>query len=316
VSPHRPIATGSYSHDLLVHDGDHDLVEGTRAFVDQGLASGGHVLVHSAPERVAMLRTVLGTHPRLEYGLDSDLYLTPMSTLFAYQRKLAESPASTEFWVTGTVPLGENPAGHAAWARYESAVNEVLSPYAFHGLCTYDLRALPPETIAAARATHPCVSTGAHRTASPEYQHPADFLTNPAAGVPGPPDSAPTLSATLRSEQDLRSARHLVAQSAVASSAVARHVIDAFVQAVNEALVNALQHGGATVHLKAWAETSRLTCLVTDAGSGIADPLSGYAYPEAVGPRGLWVARQLCEGLFISNESPAGCRVLLTTAEG
>jgi anti-sigma regulatory factor (Ser/Thr protein kinase) len=310
----RPIALGYSSHDLLVHDGDHDLIEGTWAFVDQGLASGGHVLVHSTAERVALLRKALGTHPRLEYGLDSDLYQSPMSTLFAYQRKLAENPEPMELWATGTVPMGENPSGHAAWARYESAVNEVLSPYAFHGLCTYDLRALPPETIAAARATHPFVSTGAHRTASPEYQQPAAFLTNPAAGVPGPPDSPPTVSTTLHSHQDLRSARHLVAQSAVASSAVARHRIDAFVQAVNETLVNALQHGGATVQLKAWAETSRLTCLVADNGPGIADPMTGYAYPVPAGPRGLWVARQLCEDLFISNERRAGCSVLLTTA--
>jgi hypothetical protein len=148
MSRHRPIALGSSSHDLLVHDGDHDLIEGTWAFVDQGLASGGHVLVHSTAERVALLRKALGTHPRLEYGLDSDLYQSPMSTLFAYQRKLAENPEPMELWATGTVPMVENPSGHAAWARYESAVNEVLSPYAFHGLCTYDLRALPPERIA------------------------------------------------------------------------------------------------------------------------------------------------------------------------
>src|SRR4051812_34871068 len=69
-----PIAAGRYSHDLLLHDCDDDLVASTRAFVELGLASGGQVLVHSSQERVAMLREALGSHPRLDYGLDRDLY--------------------------------------------------------------------------------------------------------------------------------------------------------------------------------------------------------------------------------------------------
>lgn len=307
------IPRGRYSHDLLVHDGEDDLLEGTRAFVEQGLASGGHVIVHSTKERVDLLREALEPHPRLEYGLDDDLYQSPTSTLFAYQRKLAESAEPIELWATGTVPLGEDPAGHPAWARYESAVNRVLSPYAFHGLCTYDARTLPPETIAAARRTHPSVSHDGRRTASPEYQDPADFLANPLAGVPRPPESTPVAVATLRSGEDVASARHLVRRHAVSSSAVARDIVDAFVGAVHEALVNGLEHAGTRVRLAMWTETSTLTCLVTDTGPGIPDLLSGYSYPEATGPRGLWVARQLCEGLYLSNHPGAGCSVLLTT---
>ena len=47
----QPIVGGGYSHDLLLHDSDEDLVEGTVAFVEQGLASGGQVLVHSPRTR-------------------------------------------------------------------------------------------------------------------------------------------------------------------------------------------------------------------------------------------------------------------------
>ncbi len=226
-----PIPSGLYTHDLLLHDNDDELIEGTRAFVEQGLAAGGHVLVHSTAARVALLREALPSHPRLEYGLDSDLYLTPSSTLFAYQRKLAEDPGPTDLWVTGTVPLGEDPTGHPAWARYEALVNEVLGPYAFHGLCTYDTGALPESTIAAAKATHPCVSTGADRATSPEYQDPADFLNDPLAGVPVPPDLRPAVAMTLQRFEHLTYARKLVRQSALSSSAVARDAIDGFVTA-------------------------------------------------------------------------------------
>ena len=70
-----PIHSGHYSHDLLLHEGDDELLEGTRAFVEQGLASGGKVLVHGTPERVAMMRAALDSHPQLDFGLDRDLYL-------------------------------------------------------------------------------------------------------------------------------------------------------------------------------------------------------------------------------------------------
>jgi len=306
-----PIPCGRYTHDLLLHDNDDALIEGTQAFVEQGLAAGGHVLVHSTAARVALLRKPLPSHPHLEYGLDSDLYLTPSSTLFAYQRKLAEDPEPTDLWVTGTVPLGEDASGHPAWARYESLVNKVLGPYAFHGLCTYDTGALPESTIAAAKATHPCVSTGVARATSPEYQDPADFLNDPLAGVPAPPDLRPAVAMTLQRFEHLTHARKLLRQSALSSSAVSRDAIDGFVTAVNEVLVNGLRHGAAPVRMVLWVEPARLTCQVIDNGPGTCDALAGYRYPEPDEAKGLWVARQLCEDIFVTNLPDRGCSVIL-----
>lgn len=307
-----PITSGSYSHDLLLHDCDDMLVEGIRSFVEQGLESGGQVLVHSSEPRVAMLRDALGEHPRLTYGLDDDLYLSPSSTLFAYQRTLAESPEPVDLWATGTVPLGEDVDGHPAWARYESLVNEVLGSYAFHGLCTYDTSRLPESTIAAARTTHPCLGTGAHRAASPEYQDPVDFLTNPLAGVPDPPSAPPVFTRTFSSLLDLQRARYLVRHGARLGDVPPETTLD-FVSAVNEVIVNGLMHGAAPVRLTMWVEPSKLVCQVTDSGPGIVDPLAGYRYPDPCGPRGLWVARQMCENLFVSNHPDGGCSVLLST---
>lgn len=304
---------GRYSHDLLLHDSDEELVAATRAFVGLGLASGGQVLVHSSEERVALLREAVGTHPRLDYGLDRDLYLSPSSTLFAYERKLAAE--QTEMWVTGTVPLGEDPAGHAAWTRYESLVNEVLGPYAFHALCTYDTRTLPARTIAAARASHPGVSWGGDRTStSTDYLDPAAFLTDPLAGLPDPSRARPSAAATLHDLQDLRQARRLMARAADSGCAVARDTIDGFVTAAHEVLVNALEHGGAPVQLVLWVDTARLACRITDTGPGITDTLSGYRPPESTGHAGLWVARRLCEEVILSNPQDGGCSVLLATA--
>lgn len=312
IHPH-PIATGRYSHDILLHDSDHELVAATRAFVERGLVSGGPVLVHSSEERVAMLREALGTHPRLEYGLDRDLYLSPSSTLFAYERKLAAE--QVEMWVTGTVPLGDDPAGHPAWTRYESMVNDVLGGYAFHALCTYDTRTLPARTIAAAKAAHPGVSMGGDRTSSSaDYLDPAAFLADPLAGVPDPPPGQPTMTECLQSLTELRRVRHLVTERATSGSAVSRETVDGFVTALNEVLANALTHGRLPVELAVWVDTARLAGRVTDTGPGIPDTLSGYHHRDEVGPSGLWVARQLCEDVIISNPPHGGCSVLVATA--
>lgn len=308
-----PITTSAYSHDLLVHERDEELVAGIGCFVEQGLASGGQVLVHGTQERVTMLRAVLGEHPRLVYGLDCDLYQSPSSTLFAYQRRLAESPEPMELWATGTVPLGDDARAHPAWARYESLVNEVLGPYCFHGLCTYDARVLPASTIAAARATHPCVCFGSLRTESPEYETPAAFLTSPLAAVPEPPTTPPAFTRTVHSPQDMEGVRRLV-RLAAGRDAVSPETRDGLVSAVNEVLANGLEHGGPPVRVSMWVQPSALVCEVDDSGPGIDDPMAGYRYPAPWGSRGLWVARQMCENVFVRSLPGGGCSVLLTTA--
>ena len=128
----------AFRHGLLVHDTDEELIAATQAFVARGLASGADVLVHGTSSRIGLLREALGHRPRLEYGLDEELYQQPTRTLFAYQRTLAERADSRRLWVTGTVPRGQDAAEQAAWHRYESAVDEALGAFPFVALCTYD----------------------------------------------------------------------------------------------------------------------------------------------------------------------------------
>jgi anti-sigma regulatory factor (Ser/Thr protein kinase) len=307
---------GCYTHQLLIHDTDDALVAGTAAFVELGLSCGGRVLVHSCEDRVALLRAALGTHRRLDYGFDRDLYVSPMSTLFKYERELARGPHASGLWVTGTVPFGSDHSAHPAWTRYESLVNEVLGPYPFHALCTYDTRALPAAVVGAARATHPCISNGVRQDDNPGYMQPVDFMTDPRAGSPSPPTSPPLAVITVNHTRDLRLARHLIAEVADAASVVDRDNIEGFVTAVNEVLANGLRHGRPPVELKVWVDTAQLTCLVTDNGPGIANPLTGYRSPGASvdSSRGLWLARQLCDELIIRNTDDGRCSVLMTIA--
>lgn len=307
------IDNASYTHDVLVHDDDEALVAETRAFVELGLAASGQVLVHSSRERVDLLRDALGAEEGLTYGYDEELYQAPMSTLFAYQRAIAQGTGPGGLWVTGTVPIPADRKGQAAWARYESLVNEVLGSYAFHALCTYDTRALPPHVIAGARATHPHTGAAGSRWQAPEYQPPAAFLDDPLALTPTAPTGPPSLTTTVTALRDLHRARTLLAM-AVVEADLAPETGSDLVSAANEVLVNALSHGAPPVRLDVWLAPGEVTALVTDEGPGVPDRLAGFRHPDADGPAGLWVARQLCADLVLSNLDGRGCAALLTTA--
>jgi anti-sigma regulatory factor (Ser/Thr protein kinase) len=304
-----------YGHELLVHHDDDELVEGTRTFVRQGLASSGHVVVHGPTDRVDAMRKVLGVHPRLTYGLEEDAYLAPTRALFGYQKLLAESPDPTVFWVTGPVPLGDDAAARGAWARYESAVDEALCAYPFRALCTYDTRTCPPSVISAAKATHATISDGVTSRANPEYVDPSAFLTHPLAQAPGPPSSPPSVDTSLMKLDELARTRHLLRASARSSSAASRHSFHAFLVAVHEVVVNGLVHGRPPVTVRLWAELGTLTCQVVDSGPGLPDPMAGYHRPDLSGSRGLWVARQFVDDLLIGPAPEGGCSVLLTRTD-
>lgn len=303
----------AFSHGLLVHDTDDELVEETRAFVGQGLESDGQVLVHGTRDRVGLMRRVLRDHPRLEYGFDEELYLQPTSTLFAYQRLLAERQELSVFWVTGTVPLGHDAAGQAAWNRYESAVDEALGAYPFRAMCTYDTRTRPEPVIAAARATHSTVSVDLTSRSSPEYVDPAAFLADPLAGVRVTPTMPGGKVTTVLGLDDLKQARDLLEARARWYTAVPARTIDMMVIAVHEVVANALIHGHPPVLITVWPDVARLTCLVEDSGLGMVDPMTGFRRPdEEAEHRGLWMARQLVDDLIIGHSPDGGCSVLLT----
>jgi anti-sigma regulatory factor (Ser/Thr protein kinase) len=258
------------------------------------------------------MRRALGDHPRLAYGFDEEMYLKPTSTLFAYQRRLAERTERTELWVTGTVPLGHDAAGQAAWNRYESAVDEALAAYPFRALCTYDTRTRPEPVIAAARATHATVSVDLTSRTSRDYVDPAAFLSDPLAQMPMNPTMPACKATTLTGPDDLKRARHLLEARARWYSAVSSESVDDFLIAVHEVAANGLVHGGPPVRITFWPDLERLTCLVEDSGHGNLAPMTGFRHPDqGAEHQGLWMARQLVDDLIIGRSATGGCSVLL-----
>jgi len=74
----------------------------------------------------------------------------------------------------------------------------------------------------------------------------------------------------------------------------------------SELASNAVRHGGGRGRLRLWTVDGTLRCEVSDEGPGIAHPdRAGLAHPSPFAPsgRGLWVVRQLSDGVTIESDA-------------
>ena len=85
-----------------------------------------------------------------------------------------------------------------------------------------------------------------------------------------------------------------------------------FVLAVHEVTGNAVQHGGGRGRARLWYADGALRCRVTDDGPGLSGAAIPSAPPEPGGEdgRGLWLARELSDRLYITG-GPGGAIVTL-----
>ncbi|GAA0485444.1 hypothetical protein Ade02nite_08950 [Paractinoplanes deccanensis] len=88
-------------------------------------------------------------------------------------------------------------------------------------------------------------------------------------------------------------------------------VLYRFVVAVNEITTNAVRHGGGHGHVRLWRAADGLHCTVTDRGAGLPAGVRPRApLPDAVGGRGLWLARHGTDE-FTLRSGPRGTAVSL-----
>jgi serine/threonine-protein kinase RsbW len=115
---------------------------------------------------------------------------------------------------------------------------------------------------------------------------------------------------------DLSRVRALVAAQAVACGFPAARG-DEIAFAVNEIATNAILHGRPPATLRIWAGDGELTCEVSDAGDGIQDALAGQVAPppDAIGGRGIWLARRLSDEVEIRNSAGSMVSIHATAPE-
>jgi serine/threonine-protein kinase RsbW len=141
-------------------------------------------------------------------------------------------------------------------------------------------------------------------------QAPVPTLAALGTGVPlKRPQEDPLLEHRF-SLADLGQVRRLAGAAAVESGLSGDRAAE-LALAVNEIATNAIVHGSPPAILRVWQLDGELIYEISDAGEGIDDALVGRRRPaaDAVGGRGIWLARLICDAVEIRKGS--GCTVSL-----
>lgn len=308
-------ARASLVHNALLYESDREFVDTLVPFARESLEAGEPVLAALPPPKVGLLQRALGRDSDHVEFLDAgEWYQRPTRTIANMRGRLdalLANGAST-VRVIGEVQFGGDHAAHVEWTKYEASLNEVFADVPAWIVCSYDRRQLPARVVENARRTHPCVSTGKGRTASPEYTSPHRLVRelSSAPDVSGAPrlverQIPPCSLGEVRAE-----VRQVVEMAGVP---VAR--TDDLVIALNEVASNALQHGRGDVDVTVWWSGWDVVARVLDEGAGVQDDLAGYAPPNVdryrEGGLGLWTARGLADRMdFVDGDD--GFAVWLT----
>jgi anti-sigma regulatory factor (Ser/Thr protein kinase) len=285
-----------FRHEALMYAGIGDFLAGTVPFVRGGLEAGEPVLVVESAAKIAMLRAELGPDADIVHFADmAGVGANPARIIPAWRDFVQQhSGAGRRLRGIGEPIWKERgPVELIECQRHESLLNTAFAtgdPWWL--LCPYDTLALDPAVIDEARRSHPYVTDGA------TFRRSDDYRGLDASGAPfDAPLPEPTRPAYEMAFQvgDLVALRGLVYRHASGAGLDSSRAAD-LVLTVNEVATNSLRHGGGKGTLRVWQDSFALTCEVRDSGR-FEHPLVDRERPTpgAAGPRGLWLANQLCD---------------------
>ena len=300
-----------FAHQALIYGSDQEFMDFALPFVEAGLSSKQPTLVSVQDRHCENLRAALGGGGEgLTLCPVEDWYETSARTREKFARWVAEHA-----WIGGRARLiGEPPwaLGREAqvrdWARHESVINVAFARQPLTLICPYDARALPQDILRHARDTHPEIVDGDGVSPSPSYEDPADFCRRLDSAVESQ-RGTPALELSFDLD-DLPGVRRTL-RSFAQEAGMADWRADELVLAVNEVTTNAVVHGGPPTRARVWHADDEIVVEVTDGGDGIDDALAGQLTPAAtaLGGRGLWLTRLLCDAVEV--RSPGGSVVTL-----
>jgi anti-sigma regulatory factor (Ser/Thr protein kinase) len=300
------VVEDSFHHEALFYNGEDGFLRGTLPFIAEALEADEPMLIAVSDERAALLRQALGDDATRVHFLDlAALGPNPARVLPAW-RAFVDEHAAERGVIRGIgepVWDGRSEGEIVECERHESLLNLAFADGpAWRLLCPYDLDALHPGAIAAARSTHPALMhEGISRRNDafvPLHRAPGPF----AGSLPEPPPGCEQLAFT---GGGLGAVRGLVSARAAAAG-IADEPREDLVLAINELVTNSVQYGGGGGILRIWSEPGELICDVRDRGY-MEDPLVGRIPPplDQHGGRGLWLVNHLCDLVQIRS-TPKG----------
>jgi transcriptional regulator with XRE-family HTH domain len=176
----RALTPTMLEHRSLLYASEDEFAAAVVPFLQEAIRRGEPALVVTTAENIALLRERLEPlTDGVEFEERSTWYAEPESTLERYRSFLERSVDAGGHWVRIVGELvwkGRSESEASSWARYESLLNNALASAPATIICPYDTRALPPEIIDFARATHPYVIDREGIADSAEYSRAIGLL--------------------------------------------------------------------------------------------------------------------------------------------
>jgi anti-sigma regulatory factor (Ser/Thr protein kinase) len=307
-----------FNHQALIYGSDREFMDVALPFVEAGLSSKEPTLVAVQDRHVENMRAALdGTPEGLTLCPVEDWYETSARTREKFSRWAGEQTDSgSRARLMGEPPwaLGRE-AQVRDWARHESVNNVAFAGRPVTFVCPYDARALPEEVLGHARGTHPEIVDADGVSASASYEDPPDFCRRMDSTIEAQ-HGAPAMELSF-GLKDLPRVRRTL-WSFARDAGMAGWRADELVLAVNEITTNAVIHGRPPATVRVWHADDEIVIEVADAGEGIRDSLAGQLTPPAtaLGGRGLWLTRLLCDAVEVRNAGGSAVTVRAATTNG
>lgn len=304
----------SYTHEAVFFSSRSALLEAAVPWLREGLQAGEDVALACTDDNNAALAAALGQDPRVLVLPRTRIYRKTVDAVAFYHDLVTARVAAGQprLRLVGELGFDTRPQGQEEWRRYEAVCNHALAPLPLWSLCAYDTQALPRPLLDTAWVTHPWLRTDGARAWNGDFVEPACLLRDLARPLEPPAAGASTITLTQLGE--LPGLRRWLRGRLDAAPAGAKAAEDA-VLAVDEVAANGLRHGRPPVEVALWLTPAHVVCDITDHGTGITDPLAGYAPPDPLqlpeGGAGLWLTRRLCHDVTIGRTA-TGFTVRLT----
>ena len=284
-----------FRHEAFLYSGWAEFIVGTLPFIRDGLEANEPILVVVSAEKTAVLRTALDRDAdRVLFADMAQIGANPARIIPAWQAFVRDHGGTAALRGIGE-PIWK---GRSNDELVECQRHEALLNVAFAGgrpwrlLCPYDRGQLGEAVIDEARRSHEFINEAGVSTASDSFRGVKACGEPFSKPLPEPAEAAEEIAF---GKSELASVRETTMQRALAAGMSRSRALD-MVAALNEVATNALVHGGGQGRLRAWADRTTLICEVRD--NGFFDrPLADRQKPDsrAAGPRGLWLANQLCD---------------------
>jgi anti-sigma regulatory factor (Ser/Thr protein kinase) len=295
------VVIDAFQHEAFLYADEREFVDGTAAFLEEGLDAGEPALVVLPAAKIRLLRERLGQRAeRVTFADMAVVGRNPGRILHAwYDFAGREVCGGRRARGIGEPVFPERSADELV----ECQRHERLLNLAFEGgppwwlMCPYDTRALPARAVSEARRSHPALRLDGELYGNARYQ-PLDPADPPSRPLSPAPATACERTVDRASLDDVRAR---VRRDALRAGLGHDRAQD-LVMAVSELAANSMRHGGGRGVLRSWDDGGDLVHEVRDAGV-IADPLVGRRLPPpgALAGRGLWLVNQLCDLVELSS---------------